>query len=116
MDADEPSSPNLEEEKIEMQACYAVAMHLEANRKIGKIARWLTVVGVITCIYFHSLWPLAVAFGASIAAYFFIIQSCVRYVERTTGMPPDAQALFSRQYKTDRAFARKVDKLAPAKK
>lgn len=104
-------SESSEDEKLEMAARYAVAMHLEANRKVGRAARVVTILAVITAIYASSFWPLAIGVLLCVAIYFYVIQSCVRYVNQQTGMPEDIQAFFSRRYKTDVQFAREVDEL-----
>ena len=104
---DKPS----QDEKVEMAARYAVAMHLEAYRKVGKLARIVTIVAILAAIYASSFWPLAIAVVICIAIYFFVIQSCLRFVERQTGMPQEIQAHFSNQYKSDALFAREVDEL-----
>ena len=96
------------------QARYAVAMHLQANRRVGILARWLSVGAIVAAIALHSLWPLALAVGVAIVSYLVIIQSCVRVVEQAIGMPPDVKAACSRMYKTDAEFARNVDSLAPS--
>lgn len=100
-----------QDEKVELFARYAVAMHLEANRKVGRLARIVTVLAVIIAIYSSSFWPIAIALVLCVAIYFYIILSCVRYVERQIGMPEDMQAIFSRRYKTDVQFAQEVDEL-----
>jgi len=100
-----------EDERIHAQACYAVAMHLHANKKIGKAWFAIAVVGIAAAVIFENLWFIAGAFALVVITYFFVIQSCVRFVMQQTGMPPDVQAIFSRRYKTDLEFARDVDKL-----
>jgi hypothetical protein len=98
-------------EDAEFQARYAAAMHLHAKRKI-RIAAWLfTVAAIIAAIYFHSVWPLAIAFALDVGTYFLITNSCVRFVEAQTGMPAHAQVLCSQRYKSDAEFARNVDAL-----
>ena len=104
-------SESSEDEKTEMAARYAVAMHLEANRKVGKSARVVTVLAIIIAIYTSSFWPLAIGLLLCVAIYFYVIQSCVRYVKQQTGIPEEMQAFFSRRYKTDVQFARGVDEL-----
>jgi hypothetical protein len=100
-----------QDEKIEMLACYAVSMHLEANRKVGNAAKIVSIVSVLFAIYVSSFWPIAIAVALCIAIYFFMIQSCLRFVEKETGMPQDVQATFSQRYKIDAPFADKVDAL-----
>ncbi len=101
-----------EEERAHAQACYAVAMHSHANKKIGKAWFAITVVGITVAAIFQNLWFIAGAVALAVVAYFLVIQSCVRFVTQQTGMPPNMQALFSRKYKTNPEFARDVDKLA----
>jgi len=101
-----------EEEQAHVQACYAVAMHLHANKKIGKAWFAIAVVGIAAAVIFQSPWFIAAAIALVVVTYFFVIQSCLRFVTRQTGMPAEVQAAFSRKYKTDPAFAREVDKLA----
>lgn len=100
-----------QDEKVEMLARYAVAMHLEANRKVGKLARIVTIVAILVAIIASSFWPLAIAVAICVAIYYSIIMSCLRFVERETGMPEEMQAYFSRRYKTDAQFAKEVDEL-----
>jgi hypothetical protein len=100
-----------QEEKIEMLGCYAVSMHLEANKKVGRVAKIITIISVLTAIYVSSFWPIAIAVTLCIVIYFYMIQSCLRFVERETGMPQDLQAIFSKRYKIDAPFASKVDAL-----
>lgn len=101
-----------EEERVHAQACHAVAMHLHANKKIGKAWFVIAVVGIAAAVYFENLWFIVGALVLSAVTYFVVIQSCVRFVTQQAGMPPDVQALFSRKYKTNVEFARDVDKLA----
>ena len=104
---DEPS----QDERVETASRYAVAMHLEANRKVGTLALVVTIVAILVAIYARSFWPMAIAVVICIAIYFFVIQSCLRFVERQTGMPQELQAYFSNRYKTDALFAKEVDEL-----
>jgi len=101
-----------EEERVHAQACYAVAMHLHANKKIGRVWFSISVFGIAAAVIFQSLWFIAAAIALGVVSYFLVIQSCFRFVTRQTGMPADVQAAFSRRYKTDPVFARDVDKLA----
>ena len=98
-------------ERAEVQARYAVAMHLHANRRVGTSAWVILILGAITGYYFENFWLMIVALALCVIAYFVIIQSCVRFVTQKTGMSPDIQAFFSRKYKTDPEFAKDVDKL-----
>jgi hypothetical protein len=100
-----------QDEKVEMLALYAVSMHLGANEKIGKAARFVTIAAVLIAIYMSSFWPLVIAVVLCVAIYFYVIQSCVRFVERETGMPQDVQIHFSHRYKIDPQFAKEVDQL-----
>lgn len=100
-----------QDEKIEMVARYAVAMHLEANSKTGKLAMYITIAAVLISIYESNFWPLSAAVVLCIAIYFYLIQSCMRLVEQQTGMPQDLQAYYSRLYKTDAHFAKEVDEI-----
>jgi hypothetical protein len=110
MDA-EAASPSLDEQ-TEMAFRYAAAMHLAANRRVGVTARWLLIAGAAAAFFMHSLWPLVAAFVLSVAIYFYLIRSCVRFVQRSTGMPPDVQAAASQRYKMDKDFARQVDAMS----
>jgi hypothetical protein len=112
MDEESPT-PSLEVQ-LEMASRYAAAMHLAANRKVGVTARWLLIAGAAAAFFMHSLWPLGAAFALSVAVYFYLMNSCARFVERAIGMPPDAQAAASRRYKVDKEFARHVDAMSRA--
>jgi hypothetical protein len=101
---------------MEFQATYAVAMHLHANRKTGVFGLWALVAGGVAALFLDSLWPVAAAVTAIVAAWFFIMKSCVRFIERQIGMPPEIQHAFSAQYKKDQEFAKKVDALFHATK
>ncbi|SPE43643.1 hypothetical protein SBA7_1620003 [Candidatus Sulfotelmatobacter sp. SbA7] len=101
-----------EEEAAHYGRCYAVMMALEANRKVGKASRWILVGAVVGAIYFQNFWFLVAGFVLSVATYFYLTQSCIRFVERTIGMPPEVQTSFSIQYKKDAAFAKEVDEFA----
>jgi hypothetical protein len=109
-----PSDLPSDDERVEVQATYAVAMHLQANAKAGRAVRWFTVAAVVMAVYLHSLWPLAAGAILAVATYFFIINSCLRFVQSKIGMPSEIQAVFSRRYKTDVEFAQRVDRLAKA--
>lgn len=87
-------------------------MHLHANRKVGRAGLVILGFAIAAAAYFHSLWFIAGGLALWVATYFFVIQSCVRFVNRSIGMPPNTQAHFSELYKTDQNFARDVDKLA----
>jgi len=101
-----------EDERVNVQARYAVALHLHANKKIGTAWFAIAVVGVVAALVLQNFWFIAGAIALGAVTYFWIMQSCVRFITQQTGMPPDVQALFSRKYKTDPEFARDVDKLA----
>ena len=102
---DEPS----EDEKMEMQGCTAVAMHLEANERFGKISATIITVAVIVSIFTESFWPVAIGVVVSFLVSYFIRQSCFRYLERSTGMPTSIQSHFLLRYKSDKEFAARVD-------
>lgn len=102
---DEPN----QDEKIEMQGCAAVAMHLEANEKFGKASSSIIIVAIIVSIFNESFWPIAIGVVISFFVSYFIRHSCFRYLERTTGMPRDVQSSFLLRYKSDKEFATKVD-------
>lgn len=102
---DEPSM----DEKIEAQGCMAAVMHLEASEKYGRLSLVIIVVAVIASIIEESYWPAVVGTAISFAASYFIRNSCIRYLEQTTGMPMGVQLYFWRQYKSDKEFASKVD-------
>ncbi|SRR5216684_610994 len=106
-----PPSPT-DEERTHAHACYAVAMHLHANRKVGRAGLVILGLAIAAAVYFHSLWFLAGGLAIWVATYFIVIQSCVRFVNRSIGMPSSTQAFFSELYKTDPNFARDVDNLA----
>lgn len=103
--------PPTDDERVETQARYAAAMHINANRRVGTIARGITIAGAIAAYYFGNFWFLIAALALCVVAYFLIIKSCVRFVARKTGMTPEIQAFCSRKYKTNPEFAREVDKL-----
>lgn len=98
-----------QDEKVELLARYAVVMHLEANRKVGRIAKVIIIVAILISIYARIYWPLAIAAALCLAVYLYVIFSCLNFVERKTGMPHDMQAFYSRLYKSDAQFAKEVD-------
>ncbi len=98
-----------QDEKVELLARYAVVMHLEANRKVGRIAKVIIIVAILISIYARIYWPLAIAAALWLAVYLYVIFSCLNFVERKTGMPHDMQAFYSRLYKSDAQFAKEVD-------
>lgn len=100
-----------DDEEFEILARYVVAMHLEANRKVGKFARVATILGILAAIIMSNYWPLVMALFLCVAVYFYVINSCIRFVKQRTGIQEDTQAFFSRRYKTDPQFAKEVDKL-----
>lgn len=100
-----------EDEKMRTAGRYAVAMHLEANAKVGRIAWIVIVLTIATAVLMRSFWPIITGIALCVALYFYIINSCVRYVKRKTGMPDQVQGYFSRLYKTDSQFAVEVDDL-----
>jgi hypothetical protein len=104
---DSASTPT--DEQAHSGGCYAVVMALEANRKTGHAALVIVIVAILGRIYFHSWWFIAGGIALCVATFFYLTQSCIRYVERTIGMPPDVQALFNQLYKKDPAFAKEVD-------
>jgi len=87
-------------------------MHLHANRKVGRAGIVIVGLAIAAAAYFRSLWFIAGGLALWVATYFIVIQSCVRFVNRSIGMPSNTQAFFSELYKTDPNFARDVDKLA----
>jgi hypothetical protein len=98
-----------EDSKIEAAACYAVAMALEANRRVGRIGLAVMLVSGALAMGFKSIWPLAGGFLIGFLVFRFVIGSCLRYVEQKVGMPAEIQAHYSRQYKADPEFAKKVN-------
>jgi hypothetical protein len=98
-----------ESEKVEILARYAVAMHLEANRKVGKISRIAMIVAVLIAVLLKSFWPLVAGIIFCVLAYFYLINSCVSFVEKHTGLSQELQATFSQHYKIDPQFAKDVD-------
>lgn len=98
-----------QDDKIEMQGCLAAAMHLEANEKFGKISAGIIIASIIISIFKGSFWPIATGVVISFFVSYFIRHSCFRHLERTTGMPRDAQTYFMLRYKSDKEFAAKVD-------
>lgn len=101
-----------DEEAGHYGGCYAVLMALEANRKVGKAPRWIMVGAIVGTIYFQNFWFLVGGFVLSVVTYFYLTQSCARFVERAIGMPPEIQASFNIRYKKDAAFAKEVDEFA----
>lgn len=97
------------EEEVEFLSRYAVVMHLEANRRSGRIAMVVFIIAICISVYSSSFWPLFIALIVYISAHLYLIFSCLRFVENKTGMSRDAQAYYSRLYKTDEQFAKKVD-------
>lgn len=100
-----------QDKKMKTAGRYAVAMHLEANAKVGRIVWIVIVITIVTAILMRSFWPLIAGLVLCIALYFYIINSCIRYVQRKTGMADHVQSYFSRLYKTDSQFAEEVDNL-----
>ena len=100
-----------QDEKVQMAARHAVVMHLEAYRKIGMLVTIVVIATVIAAIIASSFWPFAIAVVISISIYFYVIQSCLRFVERQTGMPQELQAFFNNRYTTDVQFKKEVDEL-----
>lgn len=84
-------------------------MHLHANRKVGRAAAVFFGLAIVAALVWESYWYFLAALALTVVTYFVVIESCVRFVNRTTGMPPDIQASFSKQYKSDPEFARQVD-------
>ena len=104
---DEPS----QDEKIEMQGCAAAAMHLEANQKFGNVSAGIIIASIVISIFQGSFWPIVTGVVISFLVSYFIRHSCFRYLERTAGMPRDAQIYFMLRYKSDKEFAAKVDSM-----
>jgi len=100
-----------QDEKVEAAGAYAVQMQLAASRRVGAIALALFAFGAVACWYAGTFWWLVAAAILASAAFHFVMQSCARFVSRTTGMPPEIQSHFARLYKTDAAFKVRVDAL-----
>src|SRR5512135_2646874 len=98
-------------EHIDAQARYALAMHFHAKGRVGKFGLWLVGPSVLATDYLQVLWPLGVALVATIAAYLFVTRSCARMVERTTGVPAEAQAVLLRRHNGEPWIARRLDRL-----
>lgn len=101
-----------EEERVHAQACYAVAMHLHAKRRSTIAFQVCIGLGIAAAVYFKSFWFIGGALVVSVVVHFLLMQSCIRFVHRSIGMPWDVQALFHERYRTDQEFARDVNKLA----
>ena len=97
------------EENTEDLSHYVVSMHLEANKKIGKLAKIIMAIGILLAIYVRGYWPLLIAVLLSAAEYFYLLHACLRLVKRNTGMSIEAQAHLSRRYKTDPQFAEEIN-------
>ena len=100
-----------EEERVHTQACYAVAMHLHAKKRSTIAFQVCIGIGIAVAVYFKSIWFIGGALIVSIAIHVLLIQSCIRFVNRSIGMPWDVQAVFRDRYRTDQEFARDVNKL-----
>jgi hypothetical protein len=98
-----------QEENAEDMAQYVVSMHLEANKKISRLAKIIMAIGILLAIYVRDYWPLLVAALLSAAEYFYLLHSCLRLVKRNTGMSIEQQAHLSHRYKTDPQFANEIN-------
>ena len=101
-----------EEKRVHAQACYAVAMQVHAKRRSSIAFQVCIGLGIAAAVYFKSFWFIGGALVVSVVIHFVLIQSCIRFVNRSIGMPWDAQAIFYDKYRTDPEFARDVKKLA----
>lgn len=100
-----------DEEKLHAQACYAVAMHIGANKRVGRLIPPVLIVSGGLAYYFGTWWVLLGGIALLFVAYFILMQSCSRFISQSTGMPAALQALYSNKYKTDPNFADAVNKL-----
>jgi hypothetical protein len=66
-----------DEESAHTQACYAVAMHLHANRKVGKASIVILGLAIAAAAYFRSLWFLAGGLALCVVTYFVVIQLAI---------------------------------------
>ena len=101
----------MNEEEPFLAEKYAVSMHMHANRRSGFWGEIILVVVIASTFCLKSFWPLAVGLLAYIAIHFYLMLSCVKFVEQKTGLSTDEQAYFSRLYKSnsDPAFTKSVD-------
>ncbi len=88
---------------------YAVARHLEANRKTGKIVQYIILICVLVAIFEKSFWPLAIGICLCAITFYVLISSSMRRVEKETGISIYLQSILSRRYKSDPEYAAKVD-------
>ena len=101
-----------EEERIHTQACYAVSMHLHAKKRSSIALLVCIVLGIAAAAYFKSFWFIGGALVVWVVIHLVLIQSCIRFVNRSIGMPWNVQAVFRDRYRTDPEFARGVDKVS----
>lgn len=101
----------MDEEDPYAAARYAVSMHKYANRRSGIWGQITLVVVIASAFYFKSAWPLAIGFLAYISIHIYLMYSCIKFVEKNTGLASDDQAQFSRLYKSnaDPDFTKSVD-------
>ena len=71
----------------------------------------VAIVCLAAAIYASNYWLLAIPVVACFVIFHFVINSCVRFVERETGMPAEIQIHFNNRYKTDAKFKREVDEM-----
>jgi hypothetical protein len=101
----------MDEEDPYAAAKHAVSMHKYANRRSGIWGQVILVTVIASAFYFKSAWPLAIGFLAYISIHIYLMYSCIKFVEKTTGLSSDDQAQFSRLYKSnaDPDFTKSVD-------
>jgi hypothetical protein len=100
-----------EDVKFELAGRNAVVMHIEAYRKVGRITLMVTIVCVVLAIYISNYWLLAIPVPIYFAIFHYVINSCVRFVERQSGIPAEVQIQFNHRYKTDAKFKQEVDEM-----
>lgn len=100
-----------EDEKIDLVGRNVVVMHIEAYRNIGRITMIVTIVCVVAAIYLSNYWLLAIPVPTYFLIFHYVINSCVRFVERQTGVPAELQVMFNHRYKTDGKFKQEVDEM-----
>ena len=108
----EPDARAVSPEDVRLvQEKAAVAFRLHGNARASKVGFWILLIGASVAFWFHSYWFFGFGLAASFAAYFFISNSCVRYVERTMGISAGAQLMLVERYKADPDFKQAVDRL-----
>lgn len=100
-----------EDEKIELAGRNAVVMHIEAYRKVGRLMAMASIACAAAAIYLSNFWLLVALVPIYFVIFHFVINSCVRFVERQSGLPAEVQIQFNRRYKTDAKFKREVDEM-----